>query len=66
MKSSITTLASTLLLAGGLAALASPASALPIAPATPTVAAPSSEAQPIGWRCGPGRHVNRWGRCVRN
>jgi hypothetical protein len=22
--------------------------------------------QNVGWRCGPGRHVNGWGRCVPN
>lgn len=66
MKSSIATIASTLLLAAGLVTLASPASALPSVPSKPTVAASSGEAQPIGWRCGVGRHMNRWGRCVRN
>ena len=23
-------------------------------------------AQTVGWRCGPGLHVNAWGRCVPN
>lgn len=22
--------------------------------------------QTVGWRCGPGRHMNRWGNCVPN
>lgn len=51
--------------AAGLSALATPASALTFVPAEPTVS-PPTDLQPVGWRCGPGRHVNRWGRCVRN
>jgi hypothetical protein len=33
------------------------------------IARPSASQLPvetIGWRCGPGRHMNRWGRCVLN
>ena len=54
---------------------------LPIALAagTLTLSAVGSEAMPlvkpgaaplpietVGWRCGPGWHMNRWGRCVPN
>ncbi|RWC14877.1 MAG: hypothetical protein EOS52_10970 [Mesorhizobium sp.] len=50
-----------------------------LAAGTLTVSAVGSEAMPlvkpsasplpvetVGWRCGPGWHVNRWGRCVPN
>ncbi|MDX8444249.1 GCG_CRPN prefix-to-repeats domain-containing protein [Mesorhizobium captivum] len=33
------------------------------------MAKPSAAPLPVetvGWRCGPGWHVNRWGRCVPN
>jgi hypothetical protein len=37
--------------------------------AMPMVAKPQIDAsavQTVGWRCGPGWHVNGWGRCVPN
>jgi hypothetical protein len=42
------------------------ASALPVA--NPAIAADSAAApiETVGWRCGPGWHVNPWGRCVPN
>jgi Spy/CpxP family protein refolding chaperone len=39
------------------------ASAMPIAPGE---AGSASLVQDVGWRCGPGWHVNPWGRCVPN
>lgn len=39
------------------------ASAMPLA--SPEASA-SSLVQNVGWRCGPGWHVNPWGRCVPN
>ena len=64
MRSNVSLLAATLLCAG-LATFATPASALTAIPAKPAVTA-AAEVQPVGWRCGPGRHMTRWGRCVRN
>ena len=64
--SSITRLLAAAAFAGGLFAVAAPTTAATVAPPRPAVAAPSDEAQPAGWRCGPGRHMNRNGRCVRN
>ena len=60
------TLFTALLVCGGLATFTAPAAALTIAPTKPTVATASGDVQLTGWRCGPGRHLNRWGRCVRN
>lgn len=42
-----------------------PASAMPLG-ATKSAAVASSDIQTVGWRCGPHRHMNRWGHCVRN
>lgn len=42
--------------------MASAAQAMPAAPLGNTTA-PVTE---VGWRCGPGWHVNPWGRCVPN
>ena len=42
--------------------MASAAQAMPAAPLG-NAAAPVTE---VGWRCGPGWHVNPWGRCVPN
>ncbi|WP_374545969.1 GCG_CRPN prefix-to-repeats domain-containing protein [Rhodoblastus sp.] len=42
---------------------AATADAMPIAPVAGGIAAPIEQA---GWRCGPGWHVNPWGRCVPN
>jgi hypothetical protein len=54
-----------ILLAVALAlAAASSAQAMPIAQGDDVVAA--SPVQTVGWRCGPGWHVNPWGRCVPN
>jgi glycine/D-amino acid oxidase-like deaminating enzyme len=56
-----------IILAGGLLASslagAAPAGAMPLAPET-AFAAPSAPIEQAGWRCGPGWHVNPWGRCV--
>ena len=38
------------------------AQAMPVAPLHDT-AGPVTQ---VGWRCGPGWHVNGWGRCVPN
>jgi hypothetical protein len=62
---SIASLFAATVFAAGLVALATPASALTSVPAKPAVTA-STDLQPVGWRCGRGRHMNRWGRCVRN
>ena len=42
--------------------IASSAQAMPVAPLADT-SAPITQ---VGWRCGPGLHVNRWGNCVPN
>jgi hypothetical protein len=42
--------------------VASAAQAMPAAPLG-DAAAPITQ---VGWRCGPGWHVNPWGRCVPN
>lgn len=55
-------LLASILLAAGVVGMASAAQALPVAP----TAAPTSAITEIGWRCGPGWHVNRWGTCVPN
>jgi hypothetical protein len=55
--------AAALALSGSVAAIET-ATAMPLTqPAQITAAAP---VQDIGWRCGPGWHVNPWGRCVPN
>lgn len=41
------------------------ASAMPIA-ADATIATHGPQIEKAGWRCGPRRHVDRWGRCVWN
>jgi hypothetical protein len=41
------------------------ASAMPVAPYD-GVSAASAPIETVGWRCGPGWHVNPWGRCVPN
>lgn len=47
-----------------LAGVAAPgAMAMPLAPIADG-AAPLTEQ--VGWRCGPGAHMNAWGRCVPN
>ncbi|MGO8739372.1 GCG_CRPN prefix-to-repeats domain-containing protein [Rhodoblastus sp.] len=38
---------------------------LPIAPAVAAQTA-TAPVETVGWRCGPGWHVNPWGRCVPN
>ena len=38
------------------------ASAMPIVPSV--AAASHLQIEQAGWRCGPGWHVNPWGRCV--
>jgi len=50
------------LFAAGLLGIASTAQALPAAPITD---APHAITE-VGWRCGPGWHINRWGHCVPN
>ncbi len=65
MRSTVSLFAATVFCAG-LAVLATPASALNTVPAKPAVASASPVVDLAGWRCGPGRHVNRRGRCVRN
>lgn len=52
------------LLGAGLAGIGA-ASAMPLAPPAGAPAA-SAPIETIGWRCGPGWHVNPWGRCVPN
>lgn len=39
-----------------------PSEAMPIAPRDAVAVAPQTQA--VGWRCGPGWHVDPWGRCV--
>jgi hypothetical protein len=58
-------LASLALVAG--LGMSSAAYAVPAAPLqnTPTQNASTSVTQ-VGWRCGPGWHINPWGRCVPN
>ena len=60
---------SKIILAGALALSTSAATveaslAMPLAPRAD--AAATASGQDIGWRCGPGWHVNGWGRCVPN
>jgi hypothetical protein len=52
------------LFGASLAGLAS-ANAMPIAPTNGLATAPGP-IETVGWRCGPGWHVNPWGRCVPN
>jgi len=66
MTRSTRTILTALAVCGGLGLLAVPASALPIAPKSALVTSASSDVEPVGWRCGRYRHMNRWGRCVRN
>ncbi|MBN9242678.1 MAG: hypothetical protein J0I98_07785 [Mesorhizobium sp.] len=49
------------LVAGALMASAGVSSAVPMV--TQPAAAPAP-VETVGWRCGPGRHINRWGHCV--
>lgn len=58
-------IAAAALIAGSLFSIAAPASALPLSPAQPVRAANSAIEQ-VGWRCGPGWHMNGWGQCVPN
>jgi Spy/CpxP family protein refolding chaperone len=54
-----------LLVAAAIAVAGATASqAMPLASADSISAA--SPIQQIGWRCGPGWHMNGWGRCVPN
>lgn len=39
------------------------AQAMPVAPMHDTSGSPVTQ---VGWRCGPGWHINGWGRCVPN
>ena len=56
---------SALVAALALAGVEAPAAmAIPLAPLADIAAA--SPMQEIGWRCGPGFHVNSWGRCAPN
>lgn len=48
--------------AGTLILSAGGSQAMPMA--TPNAAPPPVET--VGWRCGPGWHLNRWGNCVPN
>ncbi|MCX8281678.1 hypothetical protein OSJ77_15905 [Phyllobacterium sp. 0TCS1.6C] len=57
---------SVLVLIGGLFAMAAPAGASPAAPARSNSIELSQVLEQVGWRCGRGWHVNRWGRCVPN
>lgn len=50
--------------AGSLVAAMAPASAMPAA--NVQEGASSVQIEQAGWRCGPGAHMNRWGRCVYN
>ena len=50
------------LVAGTLAATAGASTAMPMTKPT----ASSGMIETVGWRCGPHRHMNRWGRCVFN
>lgn len=45
-------------------ALAAPSSAMPTLSTDTAISGPHIEQ--AGWRCGPGAHVNRFGRCVSN
>ena len=58
-------LVAALVLLGGLFSFAAPAFSYPIAPAQ-TSQFSSNAIEQVGWRCGPGRHMDRWGRCVPN
>lgn len=58
-------IAAAALIAGSLLSIAAPASALPLSPGQP-IGAASGTIEQVGWRCGPGWHMNGWGRCVPN
>ncbi len=55
--------AAALALSGSVAAIET-ADAMPLT--QPSQIGATAPVQDIGWRCGPGRHVNPWGRCVPN
>jgi hypothetical protein len=65
MKSTLKTLALAAALLGASLAAGETASAMPVASA-PVVAGQSAPIVQAGWRCGPGWHMNGWGRCVPN
>ncbi|WP_425515364.1 GCG_CRPN prefix-to-repeats domain-containing protein [Phyllobacterium endophyticum] len=56
---------SALVLLGGLVSFGTPAWSSPImlVGGSPEV---SGSVEQVGWRCGRGWHMNRWGRCVPN
>lgn len=61
VRSSLTAL----LVFGGVMSFSVPSFALPMPQPTNTHDA-GSLAEQVGWRCGPGWHMNRYGRCVPN
>lgn len=56
------TVLSAAVIAGALISSAGVSSAMPMA--NPGIA--SSQVETVGWRCGPYRHMSRWGNCVVN
>ena len=63
MKTSIKFVLAATAFAGTSLAAIEAASAMPVAPMQKES---SPLLQDVGWRCGPGWHVNPWGRCVPN
>ena len=57
----IKTICAVVIVSGAALAGIAQASAMPVGPATA-----GTSIEQVGWRCGPGRHVTRWGRCVLN
>lgn len=51
--------------AGALMTFAFPAFSYPVVPGQ-TQQATGNSVEYVGWRCGRGWHMNRWGRCVPN
>lgn len=64
MKHLTKTICAIAIVAATSGAMIETASALPAA--APASTSPAPLVQDIGWRCGPGWHVNPWGRCVPN
>jgi hypothetical protein len=44
----------------------SAANAMTLAPVAAPSSSQSTPIETVGWRCGPGGHINPWGRCVPN
>jgi hypothetical protein len=64
MMSSLKVVCAAATFVGANIATVATSSAMPISPEPQMTA--STLVQQAGWRCGPGWHVNPWGRCVPN